>query len=100
MPGHPRLSCLIAVKTWMPGTSPGMTGFAVGFHSRISFLRLGERADQTGRLLDVALERLDRLVARQAGRKCGRLEIGRHQREGVVVLRAGRCAGPEIVRQL
>src|SRR5215469_5168982 len=24
-PGHPRLSCRIA-KTWMPGTSPGMTG--------------------------------------------------------------------------
>src|SRR5712671_569360 len=25
-PGHPRLSCCHAVKTWMPGTSPGMTG--------------------------------------------------------------------------
>src|SRR5580704_1724802 len=25
MPGHPRLSCCEAVKTWMPGTSPGMT---------------------------------------------------------------------------
>jgi hypothetical protein len=24
-PGHPRLSCVIAVKTWMPGTRPGMT---------------------------------------------------------------------------
>jgi hypothetical protein len=24
-PGHPRLSCLSAVKTWMPGTRPGMT---------------------------------------------------------------------------
>jgi hypothetical protein len=24
-PGHPRLSCLTAVKTWMPGTRPGMT---------------------------------------------------------------------------
>jgi len=24
-PGHPRLSCLIAAKTWMPGTRPGMT---------------------------------------------------------------------------
>ena len=24
-PGHPRLSCCYTVKTWMPGTSPGMT---------------------------------------------------------------------------
>jgi hypothetical protein len=24
-PGHPRLPCCAAVKTWMPGTSPGMT---------------------------------------------------------------------------
>jgi hypothetical protein len=24
-PGHPRLSCLSVVKTWMPGTGPGMT---------------------------------------------------------------------------
>jgi hypothetical protein len=24
-PGHPRLSCFSAVKTWMPGTGPGMT---------------------------------------------------------------------------
>jgi hypothetical protein len=29
-PGHPRLSCCYAVKTWMPGTSPGMTNFAPG----------------------------------------------------------------------
>src|SRR5258707_11473444 len=27
-PGHPRLSCLSAAKTWMPGTRPGMTSFA------------------------------------------------------------------------
>src|SRR5258708_39683143 len=26
-PGHPRLSCLSAAKTWMPGTRPGMTSF-------------------------------------------------------------------------
>jgi hypothetical protein len=25
-PGHPRLSCRASVKTWMPGTRPGMTG--------------------------------------------------------------------------
>jgi hypothetical protein len=24
-PGHPRLSCRRRYKTWMPGTSPGMT---------------------------------------------------------------------------
>src|SRR6266851_6708060 len=28
-PGHPRLSCLNAVKTWMPGIRPGMTSFAI-----------------------------------------------------------------------
>jgi hypothetical protein len=27
-PGHPRLSCLSSVKTWMPGTSPGTTSLA------------------------------------------------------------------------
>jgi hypothetical protein len=27
-PGHPRLSCLDAAKTWMPGRRPGMTSFA------------------------------------------------------------------------
>src|SRR5258708_18162395 len=25
-PGHPRLPCCYTVRTWMPGTSPGMTG--------------------------------------------------------------------------
>jgi hypothetical protein len=24
-PGHPRLSCLVRKRTWMPGTRPGMT---------------------------------------------------------------------------
>src|SRR6266576_7334361 len=24
-PGHPRLYCISTLKTWMPGTSPGMT---------------------------------------------------------------------------
>src|SRR4051794_9167380 len=28
-PGHPRLSCLREAKTWMPGTRPGMTSFAI-----------------------------------------------------------------------
>jgi hypothetical protein len=27
-PGHPRLSCSIEAKTWMPGTRPGMTNSA------------------------------------------------------------------------
>src|SRR5260370_15149510 len=27
-PGHPRLSCRCGHRTWMPGTSPGMTSFA------------------------------------------------------------------------
>src|SRR5450756_2198582 len=30
MPGHPRLPCYRVVKTWMPGTSPGMTSFLFG----------------------------------------------------------------------
>ena len=28
-PGHPRLSCLAEARTWMPGTSPGMTRFGI-----------------------------------------------------------------------
>src|SRR6266446_9142974 len=28
-PGHPRLSAATLVKTWMPGTSPGMTSFVI-----------------------------------------------------------------------
>src|SRR3989442_2964978 len=28
-PGHPRLSCRSAAKTWMPGTRPGMTNSVV-----------------------------------------------------------------------
>src|SRR4051794_3770154 len=28
-PGHPRLVLRLSVKTWMPGTSPGMTGNGV-----------------------------------------------------------------------
>src|SRR5882672_4624239 len=28
-PGHPRLSCCKTVKTWMPGTRPGMTTFGI-----------------------------------------------------------------------
>src|SRR5712671_4363897 len=28
-PGHPRLSCLSEVKTWMPGTRPGTTSFSI-----------------------------------------------------------------------
>jgi hypothetical protein len=26
-PGHPRLSCFSAAKTWMPGTGPDMTNW-------------------------------------------------------------------------
>src|SRR5712671_5377687 len=29
MPGHPRLSCCYAIKTWMPGTSSAKTRFAL-----------------------------------------------------------------------
>jgi hypothetical protein len=28
-PGHPRLFCLAAAETWMPGTSPGTMNFVV-----------------------------------------------------------------------
>src|SRR5882757_8235174 len=28
-PGHPRLSCSDEARTWMPGTSPGMTSFGM-----------------------------------------------------------------------
>src|SRR5258708_40091042 len=32
-PGHPRLPCGRAVKTWVPGTRPGMTRFAFWRHA-------------------------------------------------------------------
>jgi hypothetical protein len=32
-PGHPRLSCAFAPKTWMPGTRPGMTTLAITAYS-------------------------------------------------------------------
>src|SRR5579872_536973 len=60
--------------------------------------RLGERADQASRLLHMAVQRLDQLVTGKTGCKRGRLQVGRHQRESVVMLRSRRCAGPEIVR--
>jgi hypothetical protein len=36
-PGHPRLSCLIEAKTWMPGTRPGMTSLAKSAISLAAF---------------------------------------------------------------
>src|SRR5258706_5681331 len=36
-PGHPRLSSLSAAKTWMPGTRPGMTIFAINPHSILTY---------------------------------------------------------------
>src|SRR5258705_4063812 len=32
-PGHPRLSCCYTVKTWMPGTRPGMTTIVIPGHA-------------------------------------------------------------------
>src|SRR5260370_27815674 len=42
MPGHPRPSCCDTVKTWMPGTRPGMTSIAIDLRYRLlrSDLRL------------------------------------------------------------
>jgi hypothetical protein len=37
--GHPRLSCLVAAKTWMPGTSPGMTSGAFPAMRRVAETR-------------------------------------------------------------
>ena len=42
-PGHPRLSCCGAVKTWMPGTSPGMTSFAIGAGFNAAFQEQASR---------------------------------------------------------
>ncbi len=60
---------------------------------------LGERADDAGCTLGVAVEGLDHLVAGHAGLQLGWLEIGRDEREGVVMRRAGRRARAEIMRQ-
>src|SRR5260221_11678013 len=42
-PGHPRFSCCGAVKTWMPGTSPGMTSFAIGAGFNAAFQEQASR---------------------------------------------------------
>src|SRR5262245_61326869 len=62
-------------------------------------LLLREDADEAGRLLDLAFERLDHLVAGHARLQRVRLEVSGHQREHVVMHRAGRRARAEIVRQ-
>src|SRR5437870_8115087 len=61
--------------------------------------RLREGADDAGGLLDLAVERLDELVPRHAGLERGRLEVGGHQREGVVMQGAGRRARAEVMRK-
>src|ERR1035437_5187020 len=66
----------------------------------ISALRFGERADQTGRTLGVAVQRLDQLVARQPGLQLRRLKVGRDQREDVVMRRARRRTRAGVMRQL
>src|ERR1700676_2334551 len=82
--------------------SPTLDTFKLlsSFAQRDSSLRLGERPDQAGRLLGVAVQRLDQLFAGQAGRERRRLEIGRDQGEGVVMQRAGRRARAGIIGQL
>src|SRR4051794_20487044 len=65
-----------------------------------SRLLLGEGADQARRALGVAFQRLDHLVARHAFLERGRLQIGRDQRENVVMRRTGRCARSPVVRQI
>src|SRR5713226_5193007 len=45
MPGHPRSSCRRAVKTWMPGTRPGMTARARASRLEIQKLRRGAAED-------------------------------------------------------
>src|SRR5216684_4854791 len=56
-PGHPRLPCCYAVKTWMPGTSPGMTRLAVGADCPISGGHPGFSVWQSG-AGEAAIERL------------------------------------------
>src|SRR5262249_20712962 len=62
-------------------------------------LRLRERSDDAGRALGVPVQRLHELVARQAGLKRIRVEVGGNQGEGVVVRRARGRAGAEVMRQ-
>src|SRR5437588_1925572 len=41
MPGHPRPTCGATVRTWMPGTRPGMTRIESGYYRLLcSHLRL------------------------------------------------------------
>src|SRR3954447_7082000 len=62
--------------------------------------RLRERSDQAGSAFGMAVQRLDQLVARQARRESCWFEIGRDQRERIVMRRAGRRAGTEIMRKV
>src|SRR6187200_3084652 len=75
----------------MTGTSPAMTASVT--------LWLRERADDAGRLLHLAVERLDGFVAGESRLERIRLERGSHQGEGVVMQRPGRRAWAEVVRQ-
>ena len=62
--------------------------------------RMRERADQAGRALGVAVERLDHLITRHAFLQRLRVEIGRDQGEGVMMRRAGRRARAGVGRLL
>src|SRR5262249_10175396 len=92
--GEMRQVLSLAAASAMTGCPP-----CAGHDSECASLRLRERSDDAGRALGVPVQRLDELVARQAGLERVRLEVGANQREGVVVRRARGRAGTEIMRQ-
>src|SRR5262245_8295320 len=75
-----------SLTTWMAATSAAMTinhWLVRGLH---------EQTDEAGGAFLLALELGHELRIGQAGREVLRLEIGRHDHEGVVVGRSGRGA--------
>src|SRR4051794_23091687 len=98
-PGHPRLACFMTVKTWMPGTRPGMTncwdlGSAV--HHRCALSVLAVTLDQRDHLRRVALVFLDQgaicVVACGQRRSCADRSLQRRNFERAL---PGRRAKPE-----
>src|SRR4051794_2617670 len=82
-PGHPRLSCRCTVKTWMPGTRPGMTSYreTVGLR-RDDFLPLLAKTLDTERDHVADIEEGRRLHAgADAGWRARGDDIARQQRE-------------------
>src|SRR6266436_565746 len=127
-PGHPRLSCCHAVKTWMSGTSPGMTRFywlhfesdsqddklesvaSVQHYPALGRLKhrrnrgLGLLLDLSQMLLADKTFRVDLVDILGSGRPCGKPSVFRHHldaAERLIVARSGiQCRADRLAGKL